>query len=39
MRIKKKITIRGLLVDPIPNSLNLHLKNCIADSKENHLEI
>ena len=27
----------GLLVDPIPNSLNYHYKNCIADSKENYL--
>ena len=30
----------GSLVDPIPNSLNYHHKNCIADSKENYkLEI
>ena len=27
----------GLLVDPITNSLNLHQKNCMADSKENYL--
>ena len=26
----------GLLVDPIPNSLNQHHKNCMADSKENY---
>ena len=26
----------GLLVDPIPNSLNYHYKNCMADSKENY---
>ena len=33
MRIEK-ISIRGLLVDPILNSLNLHQKNCIPGSKE-----
>ena len=26
----------GLLVDPIPNSLNYHHKNCMADSEENY---
>ena len=26
----------GLLVDLIPNSLNEHHKNCMADSKENY---
>ena len=26
----------GLLVDPIPNSLSKHYKNCMADSKENY---
>ena len=31
---KEKISIRGLLVDPILNSLNLHEKNCIPGSKE-----
>ena len=30
----EKISIRGLLVDPILNSLNLHQKNCIPGSKE-----
>ena len=30
----KKISIRGLLVDPILNSLNLHEKNCIPGIKE-----
>ena len=33
MRIDK-ISIRGLLVDPILNSLNLHQKNCIPGSKK-----
>ena len=28
--------IMGLLVDPIPNSLNKYHKNCMADSKENY---
>ena len=36
MRIKK-ISLRGLLVDSIPNSLNQHHQNCMADSKENYL--
>ena len=27
---------RGLLVDPIPNSLTWHNKSCMADSKENY---
>ena len=35
MRIKK-ISIRGLLVDPIPNPLNWRYKNCIADSREDY---
>ena len=26
----------GLLVDPIPDSLNQHHKNCMVDSKENY---
>ena len=30
-----KVSNRGLLVDPIPNSQKWHEKNCIADSKEN----
>ena len=33
---KKKIFIRRLLVDPIPNSPNKHHKNYMADSKENY---
>ena len=36
MRIRK-ISIQGLLVDPIPTSTNQHDKNCMADSKENYL--
>ena len=32
----RQILIWGLLVDPIPNSLNQHHKNCVADSKENY---
>ena len=36
-RIKKKISIRGLLSDPIHNSPNYHDKNCNeADSAENY---
>ena len=27
---------RGILVDLIPNSPNLHHKNCMANSKENY---
>ena len=34
MRIKKNINW-GLLIDPTLNSLNLHYKNCMVDSKEN----
>ena len=33
MRIK--ISIRELLIDPTPNSSNLHPKNYMTDSKEN----
>ena len=33
MRIKK-LSVRGLLVDPIPNSPNQHHENCRAESKE-----
>ena len=37
MRAKETINYsRGLLVDPIPNSLNKQCKNCTADSKENY---
>ena len=35
--VLKKILIRGLLVDPMPNSLNLYHKNCMTDIKENML--
>ena len=35
MRIKKNINW-GQLIDPILNSLNLHYKNCMVDSKENY---
>ena len=28
--------MRGLLVDPIPNSPNLHHKNGMANSRENY---
>ena len=35
MRIEKNINY-GIIVDPIPNSLNQHHKNCMADSKENY---
>ena len=30
------MSIRGLLVDSIPNYPNKHHENCIADSKENY---
>ena len=33
---KKKISIRGLPVDPIPNSPNQHHEDCMIDSKENY---
>ena len=33
---KKKISIRGLLTDTIPNSPNLHDQKRLADSKENY---
>ena len=36
MRIKK-MSIRGLFVDPIPNSPSKHRKNYMADIKENYL--
>ena len=32
----RKISIRGLMVDPIPNSPNCHHRNCMPDSKENY---
>ena len=30
----KKVSVRGLLVDPLQNSLKRHKKNCMADSEE-----
>ena len=36
MRIRKKISISGLLVDPISNSPDWHHENCMVDSKENY---
>ena len=33
---ERKISLRGLLVDPTPNSLNSHHKNCMADSRKNY---
>ena len=30
--INSLISIRGLFVDPSPNSLNLHHENCMEDS-------
>ena len=35
MRIKKKISTRGLLFDPRPNSQEKIKKKCTADCKEN----
>ena len=32
----RRIQIRGLLVDPVPNSPNWHLGNCLADSEEKY---
>ena len=32
----KKVLGRGFLVDPIPNSPNLHHRNCMTDSKEKY---
>ena len=32
----RKISIIGLLIDPVPNSPNKHDDNCLADSKENY---
>ena len=31
-----KISINGLLVDPLPNSPKLHCRNCMIDIKENN---
>ena len=36
MRREEKISIRGFLVDQIPNSPNQHHKNCMAGSEENY---
>ena len=36
MRVKKKITIRELLVDPIPNSPTKHYSNHRLGSKKNY---
>ena len=33
---QRKISVRGSLFDPIPNSPNLHDKNGLANSKENY---
>ena len=33
---KEKYHLGGLLVDPTPNSLNSHHKNCMADSRKNY---
>ena len=35
----KKISIKGLLIDLIPNSPNPHHKNRMAESKENYSRI
>ena len=32
----RKISVKGLWVDPIPNSPNTNHKNCIGDSKEDY---
>ena len=32
----KKISIKGLLIDPIPNSPNPHHMNRMTESKENY---
>ena len=36
MGIEIKIQYMELLIDPIPNSLNLDHKNCVKDGKENY---
>ena len=35
VKLKEKISTRGLSVDPIPNSPNKHYENCMEDTKEN----
>ena len=35
MRLKK-VSVRGLLVDPLQNSLKRHKKNCMTDSEESY---
>lgn len=32
----RRTSIMGLVVEPIPNSLNSHHKSCLADSKDNY---
>ena len=32
----RKISVKGLWVDPIPNSPNTNHKNCMGDSKEDY---
>lgn len=32
----RRTSIMGLVVEPIPNSLNSHHKSCMADSKDNY---
>ena len=32
VKLKEKISTRGLLVDPIPNSPNKHYENCMEDT-------
>ena len=38
LQYRAEIVIRGLSVDPIPDSLGYHHRNCTADSKENDSE-
>ena len=32
----RKVSVIGLLIDPVPNSPNKHNDTCLADSKENY---
>ena len=34
--MRKNVSAKGLLVDPIPNSQSLHYKSCIANGRENY---
>ena len=36
MRMKKIINFRESLIDLVSNSRNLHVKNCMTNSKENY---